>query len=339
MKKGLQLIIIVCAVVSITAIMSHLIIAWLGIERNHGIYWVKGPGSDKPSVFLAGSSLAVEGLSWGQIGDALNLRIEGWGVAGSSPSEWEYFQHRVNQIKLTVFVVSPYDLNEYFLCDFRAEVVPLGQTIKDLRQSRADWTYCKRLLSMYPLTYFRILFPTAGRSDGIMVGVREKLVRQAGGIIHMESEAGPKLAIQEKAPTQEFETEKISNWSRGRILRRLASMRNACQGIHVFNGAKKMALLRMLRQAVGQGSAVVVVLPISPAYAEEFLTPKVQLEFEGVLTEFQHNVPQACWIRLDRVDELNSNDYFWDLVHLNVYGQQIAKEAFLSKLKEFSIRL
>ena len=108
----------------ITAIISHSIIDWLKIETGFGGHWVIESGGDKPSVFMAGSSLAGDGLSWCRISDVLDLRIEGWGVAGSSTSEWERFQNRAKQARLTVIVVSPYDLNENFLCDFRAEVVP-----------------------------------------------------------------------------------------------------------------------------------------------------------------------------------------------------------------------
>jgi hypothetical protein len=50
----------------------------------------------------------------------------------------------------------------------------------------------------------------------------------------------------------------------------------------------------------------------------------------------QRGVPQAHWIRLDQFDELRSNEYFWDLVHMNAYGQQIATVAFLGQLKKIS---
>lgn len=328
--------IIISVVVAITAIISRSITASLGIETTPSGYWVTGPGAGRASVFLAGSSLAGDGLAWKEISDVLNLRIEGWGVAGSSPSEWERFQHLATQAKVTVLVVSSYDLNEYFLSDFRAEVVPLGQTIKDLRQSRADWPYSKRLLSLYPLTYLRMLYPTAGRSDGVMVGVRENLRKLVRAVFPLESEAGPTLSFNETASTQEYKKEKISSWSSGRMLRRLASLRSACQGKHAFNGPKRLAFLRMLRQAQEQGRAVVVVLPVSPLYTKEFLTPEVKREFEEALTEAQHSVPKARWVHLDQLNELNSNEYFWDLVHMNSYGQKVATEAFLGQLMDFT---
>lgn len=336
MSRRLQLVVIVCTVASIVAIISHGLIAWLKIETTFGEYWVTGPGRGKPSIFMAGSSLAGDGLAWGRIGNELNMRIEGWGVAGSSPCEWEQFQHLTTQIKLTFIVVSPYDLNEYYLSDFRAEVVPLGQTIKDLWHKRAEWPYCKRLLSLYPLTYLRILFPTAGRSDGVMVGVREKLKKLVGAASPMNSEAGPTLSLNETASTQEYKEEKISNWDPSRMLRRLAGLRIAGQGVHLFNGPKRLAFLRMLRQAQEVGRIVVVVLPVSPAYAKEFLTPELKGEFEQVLAETRRSVPQTGWIRLDQLKELNSNEYFWDLVHMNPDGQKIATKAFLTQFRKFS---
>ena len=318
----------------IAAAISHGLIAWLGIETTFGGYWVTGPGDRQPSAFMAGSSLAGDGLSWKQIGDVLNTRIGGWSVAGSSPAEWELFQSRAGQANLTFLVVSPYDLNEYLLSDFRAEVVPLTQTIKDLWQSRADWPFCKRLLSFYALTCLRTLFPTVGRAEGVMVGVREKVKGLVGSVYHMESEAGPTLSLNQTGSAKESKTEKISNWSEGRMVRRIAAMRGDFQGRHTFNGPKNMAFLRMLRQAQEQGRTVVVVLPVSPVYSKEFLTPDVTREFEESLAEVQHRAPQARWVRLDQVGKLNSNDYFWDLVHMNVYGQQIATKAFLAELRK-----
>lgn len=336
MNRKWQLVIILCTVVLITSIISHSIIAWLKIERSFGRYWVIGTeGGGRSSAFMAGSSLAGDGLSWWEISDVLNLRIEGWTVAGSSPSEWERFQHKVTQTKLTIVVVSPYDLNEYFLCDFRANLVPLVQTVKDLWQSKVDWPFCKHVLSLYPLSYLRILFPTAGRSDGVMVGFREKLKNLLRDVLPIQSEAGPTLALNESASTQEYKKEIISLWDPGRTLRRLASLRSACQGIHMYSGPKRQAFLRMLQQAQRQGGVVVVVLPVSPFYAGEFLTPQVKQAFEEVLAYAAHNISQVFFIRLDQLNALKSNDYFWDLVHMNIYGRQIATEAFLGQMRKF----
>ena len=329
MTRGLQLAIIITIVMSLTAIVSHSITAWLRIETTPSGYWVVGQGADRTSVFLAGSSLAGDGLSWGRIGDEFNLTIGGWGIAGSSPDEWEHFQGSVPGAKLMILVVSPYDLNEYFLSDFRAEVVPLEQTIRDLRESNAEWFFWKRVLSMYPQNYLRALFPSVGRSFGVIGGVREKFEMYAKTFFSLESEAGPTLSFNETASTPEFKRAKISNWSPGMMTRRLVGMRSASHDMQAFNGPKRLAFFRMLRQAQEQSRGVVVVLPVSPAYVKEFMTSEVKREFEQALADVRDSFPKVQWIRLDQLNELNSNKYFWDLVHMNVYGQKIATEEFL----------
>ena len=336
MNQRLQLLIIACTVALITATFSHCVISWLKIETSFGGHWLLEPEGSQLSVFMAGSSLAGDGLSWRRISDERKLRIEGWGVAGSSPSELERFQFLATQAKLTIIVVSAYDLNEHFLSDFRADIVPFGQTIRDLWQSQSDWSFSKRLLSQYPISYLRMVFPTAGRSDGVMVGLREKVIKLAYAGFSLESEAGPTLSLNNSTLIQDYKKERITNWSPGRMLRRLAALRSSCQGKHRFDGPKKLALLRMLRQAQKQGRALVVVLPVSPAYEKELLAPEVRREFQEALTDIGHSMPEVYWVRIDEVKKLNSNDYFWDLVHMNVDGQNIATEVFLRKFVELT---
>lgn len=330
MSRRGELLAIICAVVLITAIVSRSITSWLRIETAPGGYWVIGPGDGEASVFMAGSSLSRDGLSWQLIATRLDRKIEGWGLAGSSPAEWERFQQLETHTKMTILVVSLYDLNEYFLSDYRAYVVPLTATIEDLRQTNLDWTFYKRVLSAYPLTYVRTLFPTAGRSDGIIRGSREKAETFLKALRPMEAKGTPLLSF------DDFKKEKITDWSQGMMLRRLVAMRIACQGRHAFNGPKKLAFLRMLHRAQEQGNVVVVVLPVSYAYAKELVTVEVQEHFEEVIAELKHKVEKVHWVRLDQLNGLTSNQYFQDLVHMNSYGQKIATEAFLDRLREFT---
>ena len=74
-------------------------------------------------------------------------------------------------------------------------------------------------------------------------------------------------------------------------------------------------------------------MPESPIYNAEFLTEAVRRRFEEFLAEAQQEAPEALWVRLDQVPELNSNQYYWDLVHLNAQGQAIATQVLLEKLK------
>jgi hypothetical protein len=325
-----RLTVVVLSALLIASVVSHALIMQLKIETHFGGHWLAGSKDKTVSVFVAGSSLAGDGISWRLISDALNMRIEGWGVAGSSPAEWEYFQDRATATNLTFIVVSAYDMNEYHLCDFRAEVVPLRQTVADLRECHADWSFSKRLLGLYPLAYLRLIFPTAGRSEGIMVGIREQIKRFVAGHFVARSEAGPTLSWDGSTPGQGYKRERITAWLPGRRLRRLANM----QRLQGFNGPKKLAFLRMLEQGNRKGKVIVVVLPVSPMYAKEFLTTDVNEEFERTLREAHGITPLAAWIRLDRINELNSNDYFWDLVHLNRDGQQFATKKMITQLRE-----
>lgn len=274
----------------------------------------------------------INAISWQRVSDTVATTIENWFVAGSSPSEWEVLQHQAPDVHLTFIAVSAYDLNEDFSCDYRADVVPFRQTVNDLRQSHSDWQFSKRILSQYPLKYVRILFPTVGRSDGVMVGLRGGFAKLLSPWIRIEAEPGPAIGAGNKGGTEDDEKERLTEWTQARTLRRIVLMRSACRGKQRFDGPKKLALLRMLEQAHRQGQVVVIVLPVSVIYTREFLSPQVTAQFEATLSAAQRAVPAARWFRLDQVAELKSDDKFWDLVHLNVFGQQIATKAFLDQL-------
>jgi hypothetical protein len=72
---------------------------------------------------------------------------------------------------------------------------------------------------------------------------------------------------------------------------------------------------------------------VSPAYVKEFITPAVSIAFEKSLASSASLVPQAQWVRLDRLSELNSNANFWDLVHMNTPAQQMSTKYLLSYLQ------
>ena len=50
------------------------------------------------------------------------------------------------------------------------------------------------------------------------------------------------------------------------------------------------------------------------------------------MAEARGSVPEATWVRLDRLEGLTSSEYFFDLVHLNAYGQRIATPEFVKAL-------
>ena len=173
--RRFQFLTIALCSLAICSLASHAAIRWLRIKSDWGVVQNYGTSNLGNADALHGSSLAYSGIDWNRVSDALGSPIESFATAGGSPPEWEAVHSRTKMPKRTFVVVSPPDLNEWFLCDFRAEIVPLAQTVRDLRQSNADWALSKKILRQYPVMFARKLFPTVGRSDGVMVGIRSKL--------------------------------------------------------------------------------------------------------------------------------------------------------------------
>ena len=328
MNRRLQLALIALVVTVITAAASHAAMRWLKISASYGRSQHYGPEGQEAVAVLHCSSLGYSGVDWGRVSERVGGRVLSWGAPGSSPAEWEVLRHRSPSVPQTFIVLSPYDLNEYILCDFRAEIVPLGQAIGDLRRVGADWPFCKRILSQYPVVLIRKLFPTVGRSDGVMTGIRDWLqaMMQRPGSARSSERVG--FATSDESLLRQ----RLSDWFPARLQRRLVLMRSACQGRHAFNGPKKMALTRLVEQAGHQGAVTLVVVPVSPTYQKEFLTSKVREEFEAALAELKQLCPRARLVRLDQLPTLWDNGLFSDIVHLNLYGRQIATAAFFNQL-------
>jgi hypothetical protein len=264
--------------------------------------------------------------------EALGQGIVGCTLLGSSPSEWESSLSLVTNANPVIIGVSINDLNESYLCEFRANFVPIMQTMRDLRQAHSDWQFSRRVLSQYPLTYFRILFPTAGKSDRVLVGARRKLLQLAGLPPTADDKATFLVLPKGGVLNFGYSTVKLSSWPANKALRRLAVLRDEIHGVHRFDGPKKIAFLRMLDRAQQRGRVIVVVMPVAPMYSREFATAEVVGSFENALTEAQRAAPHARFVRLDQLPALNSDDYYSDFVHLNGAGRQIATEAFLKQL-------
>ena len=232
-----------------------------------------------------------------------------------------------------IFVaVSPYDLNEFSLCDFRANIVPLNRTVQDLTQSDVDWQFSKSVLGQYPVMLVRQLFPTVGRSDGVVVGIRANLLKLAGG----SADAGeaPKLADTGKSDIKE----RLSDWSGGSNATAAAPVARGSAGEAFVQRSQKLALMRLLLQAEQQGAVVLLVLPNAPALRPAILSDAAMQEFEQELADLRKRHPQIPMIRVDQLADLDHNEYYYDPVHLNMYGQEIATESLLTQLKELSLR-
>lgn len=332
-----QFLFVVCLALVIAIVFNYLVALWIELPTKHTATYRRIGPETGPQVFCAGSSLLQFALSWPEVSEILDQGIESWGMAASTPSEWETFQNLANNTNLMIIGVDVYDLNEYHLCEGRANVAPLAQTILDLWQSSTDWQFSKRLLSQYPLSYLQKLFPTAGSSEAVLVGLRRQLPERWRSFSAAEERANSLVLPREPVMNFGATNAKVSDWTPSRTLWKLAQMRSETGAKHAFNGVKRLAFERMLLRAQKQGSVIVVVLPISPVYAHEFLTPDVVHDFESALDEAQRIDPQAQFVRLDKLPALNTNEYFGDLVHLNSAGKRIATDAFLSWLRQRTI--
>ncbi len=162
-----------------------------------------------------------------------------------------------------------------------------------------------------------------------MGDLRVKFIKLVRPSASLESEAGPTLSLGKEEAIDDSRKGKISDWSEAETLRKLTAMRVGVQGNHSFQGLKHHAFQRMVQYGKKTGDVTVIVLPVSPTYAKEFLTADLARQFESSLADIERDVPSAHWVRLDHMAALNTNDNFCDLVHMNVSGQQMTTDAFL----------
>jgi hypothetical protein len=318
----------------VTSAVSHFTASWFGFGHRTATYRRVGP-VEGPQIFCAGSSLLQFGLSWPEVAERFGQGVENWGVAGSSPVEWEMSQLAATNSNVMIIGFSYLDLNDAYLCDARANIVPLSTAIADLWHTHSDWAYARRILSQYPLAALRRIFPTAGRSDAVLVGLRRKLLALARRAPTLDDQANA-LVLPSK-PVLDFgdSMERLSDWPPDKTLRRMVLLRNELRNQHTFSGPKQLALQRMMRLAASRGRVIVVILPVSPQYAREFLSPAVRASFEAALTRAQEAVPAARFVRLDRLPSLQADELYSDFVHLNGAGRRLANEAFFKEMADF----
>ena len=173
MSRGGQFAAILLAVTLLTSLLSHGVARLLHLRQN--VVDRARIGLDTPGapVLVTGSSLTFFGVSWREISRGIHRPLVTRGVGGASPCELETLALEVPEATRTIIGVSIFDLNENNLSDSRANLVPLWRTLDDVHHSTADWPYKKRVIWSYPLPWVQQVFPVAGRSTEIMVGVRE----------------------------------------------------------------------------------------------------------------------------------------------------------------------
>jgi hypothetical protein len=335
-SKTSTLVVILFLSLVLASVADYLLVLWLGIPlpgTGLVVYRRVGPEGG-PQVFCGGSSLTGSALSWSKVSGAMDQGIETWGVGGSSPDIWEQWQKQRPQSNVTLIGVSLYDLNEMHLADARASVVPLSRTVDDLWSTHTDSALSHRILSQYLLKYVRLLLPTAGNADKVLVGLRSK----AAGLLGRQASLAEHEGVMVEPPPPMLDagesTSSVNEWSSAHLIRRLAVLRAENRGQHEFlKGPKNRALHRMLYQARNQGRVILVVLPVSKPYRQEFIDEATEAAFEEAISQAMAIVPEATLIRLDRLPGISDPACFLDLVHMNSLGRRFATEAFLKEVK------
>ena len=331
MSRKTQLVVIGLTVLAIASAVSHLVTRTFKFRTEPVSALTFGATNLPVGATAAGSSLMFYGVDWGGVSKVLGTRVRGWAVPGGSVQEMEFLQRAAPAAGYTLVGVSTYDLNENYISEFHAEIAPLRETLSSLQAAHAGWRYAKRVLSQYPLKYLRVLFPSAGRSAHVMVGIREQLrsLRPQAA-----PEASERAVVSSESNSHQ---DSINAWPAARRLRNLGDMRGAAGSAFEFHGPKRESLFRFLRRGAAQGKMIVVVIPESPIYRQEFVTADVGRRFEALLAEARQRTPEAFWVRLDSVPELQSNNFYWDLVHLNAPGQALATRTLLARLEAAGI--
>ena len=334
MSRGRQFTIILAAVLVLSSALSHAIVHLLamrtdGIDRGR----INADAPGQPALVL-GSSLTFFGISFREVAKAMQRPLVTRGVGGCSPCELEPLAREVPEATRLIIGVSIFDLNESNLGDSRATLVPIGQTIADLRASRADWSFAKRVLWSYPLPWVQRFFPVAGRSTTVMVNLRDKV----RALRKSAPAAEPEARLTFKTDEDSGHPEKLSDWDAGRVGRNLTQLTGSGLRHGRFDGPKSLALARILARAAQREPTVVIVLPVSPPYRRTFADETSAEHFETALERAQAADPHLQMIRLDRVPELQPAEVFWDLVHLNDSGRRIATRIIIEQLSAATLR-
>ncbi len=163
---------------------------------------------------------------------------------------------------------------------------------------------------------------------GLLSGLRNRLEAMFSGRTSGQSGDTPVFRL-----TSASQTNRLSEWDEGRIMRNLAVFMGAgLNGKHSFGGPKRLAFERMLSRAEEHGSVIVLVLPESPLYTQRLLNPTVRSAFDALLQEIAKKHPKTKWVRLDHRADLQSNELYADLSHMNAFGCALATQGFLSEL-------
>lgn len=265
------------------------------------------------------------GIDWNSIGIHFDRRVDTFACSSASPCEIEALPFATAPAVVRVIGFSRYEMNEERISNQRPDLVPVWQTLTDLRASGMPWDYCKKVLGQYPASYLRKVFPTAGYSTAVMVGLRDK----ARQFTHRSRRPG--VSVQ----GGEAQVERVTDWDAGRLARNVAICRAFGGDREVFGGPKWQALTRLAATASNEHPLVVIVLPVSPFYQRNVGSPAGAVAFDALLETAALQQPGLHVIRADRLPELDDNSRFCDFVHINLEGRTLLTphvEKFLTPL-------
>jgi len=268
------------------------------------------------------------GIDWARLAKTTDISVNTRTCGAGSPAELEFLNAGAPTETNTLVFISVFEMAEGMLSESRPIEVPFSVTLSDLGTTRPSWTLTKTLLWSYPLQVMRSPFPTLGRSWEVMVRLRD-LMRSVRAKATVTSEDAP-IALNAGANSH---TDTLKSWDKGRLLRNIKQLRE--RGVSEsenFVGPKFLALQRIFTKSQDAKLRAIVVMPVSPAYKSAFVDATMASTFASMLRIFESANPLVIIIRLDLAPELQSDKYFWDLVHLNFEGQQLATSTLLEEL-------
>lgn len=327
----LKLLILICIVICIASAGSHILTRLLKIKTTSGGYQNYGKKDQLLTARLYGSSIAYSQIDWSKIAETLGGSIECWASLGSTPSEWERAPLPSEGVNRIFIFLSAHDLNENILSDFRADYVPLQQTIQDLLKIKADKVYTKKVLEQYPMKFVHFFFPLFGKAEGVMTGIRDELKKILNKKNKLIASDEPKQNIMAGTSREE----RLSDWEPGRLMRRILLMRTAANGKTTFNGLKKLAIHRLINKIYNYNKITLIVSPVSPCYQKEFIPDSVGVQFNGEIEKLKSLFPRMEIIRLDLLPSLKNNAMFSDLVHANTFGEKIGTNYLLTQIENY----
>ena len=334
MRRGRQLFTISAVVIGMSSAVDHVLLGWLGIA-DHSIDVREFGDSGMPyAVKSVGSSLSTFAVDWAEVARDIDEPVLMVGFPGGSPVEFESVLEGGTDAGVIVLGVSVYDLDEGYLSDFRSVTTSLRSSVRDLAQSDRSWSYSKRVLSQYPMQYLRFFFPTVGRSTGVMVGLRTKLNTLLRWMGQRSNGTTEREGLTLTMDTTASGSEPLSDWTEGRRLRNISRLRVAARGQNGFNGPKSLALERIIGRAAVGARLLVIVLPVSPTYSQALVDEEELRSFETLVDRITSDHPEVTLARIDEIESLRSDAVFWDLIHLDTAGRDIATRRILEEVKK-----